>query len=201
MTQLQIQQTQTERTNEMDTPLFEGELVRLAAVDPENLGEAFSRWSSDSEYWRLLASDPAFVYSPRQGKEWLEKMLKEDDPTLFMFSIYSLENGRLIGEVGLDGVQWNHGDTFIGIGLGEREFWGKGYGTDAMRVILRYAFNELNLHRVSLNVFEYNQRAIRSYEKAGFKIEGRARKFLYREGQRWDMIFMGILREEWEKQQ
>ena len=185
----------------MDTPLFQGELVRLTAVDPEKDSGAFSRWSGDSEYWRLLASDPAFMFSPQKSKEWLEKTLKEDEQNLFMFMIRRLEDDRLIGEVGLDGVQWNQGDTFIGIGLGERDFWGKGYGTDAMRVILRYAFNELNLHRVSLNVFEYNRRALRSYEKVGFKVEGRARKFLCREGKRWDLIFMGILREEWEKEQ
>jgi RimJ/RimL family protein N-acetyltransferase len=68
-----------------------------------------------------------------------------------------------------------------------------------MRIILRYAFTELNLHRVSLDTFEYNPRAIRSYEKAGFKIEGRVRQLLNREGRRWDVIYMGILREEWEK--
>jgi RimJ/RimL family protein N-acetyltransferase len=185
----------------VDTPLFQGELVRLTVVDPEKDAEAFSRWSRDSEYWRLLASDPAIMHSPQKSKEWLEKILKEEEQNLFMFMIRRLEDDRLIGEVGLDGVQWNHGDTFIGIGLGEREFWGKGYGTDAMRVILRYAFTELNLHRVSLNVLEYNTRALRSYEKVGFKVEGRAREFLSREGKRWDLIFMGILREEWEKQQ
>ncbi len=87
----------------------------------------------------------------------------------------------------------------MGIGLGERKYWSKGYGTDAMRIILRYAFTELNLHRVSLDTFEYNPRAIRSYEKAGFKIEGRVRQLLNREGRRWDVIYMGILREEWEK--
>ena len=68
-----------------------------------------------------------------------------------------------------------------------------------MNVILRFAFDELNLHRVSLNVFEYNQRAIRSYEKVGFVVEGREREFLRRTGQCWDMIFMCILREEWEQ--
>jgi RimJ/RimL family protein N-acetyltransferase len=67
-----------------------------------------------------------------------------------------------------------------------------------MRVMLRYAFRELNLHRVTLTVFEYNPRAIRSYEKAGFVVEGRLRNWLNREGRRWDMIHMGILREEWE---
>jgi RimJ/RimL family protein N-acetyltransferase len=81
--------------------------------------------------------------------------------------------------------------------MGARESWGKGYDTDAMRVILRFAFQELNLRRVSLDTFEYNPRAIRSYEKAGFVLEGRARGYLNREGKRWDLIFMGILQEEW----
>ena len=64
-------------------------------------------------------------------------------------------------------------------------------------LILRYAFLELNLQRVSLDVFDYNQRAIRSYEKAGFTLEGRQRGVLLREGKRWDLVYMGILREEW----
>jgi len=104
-----------------------------------------------------------------------------------------------LGLVGLDGILWNQGTAWVGIGIGEREYWGKGYGTDAMRTILHYGFDELNLHRVSLNVFEYNQRAIHSYEKAGFTIEGRMRQCLRREGQRWDLIFMGILREDWDR--
>jgi RimJ/RimL family protein N-acetyltransferase len=66
-----------------------------------------------------------------------------------------------------------------------------------MNVLLRFAFTEVNLKRVSLGVFEYNPRAIRSYEKAGFRLEGRLRSLLHREGRRWDNLFMGILREEW----
>ncbi len=89
----------------------------------------------------------------------------------------------------------------MGIGIGEREYWGNGYGTDAMRAILHFAFTELNLYRVSLNVFEYNPRAIRSYEKAGFVAEGRQRQVLNRDGRRWDVIYMGILHEEWERRQ
>ncbi|MCK4899416.1 MAG: GNAT family N-acetyltransferase, partial [Anaerolineales bacterium] len=78
--------------------------------------------------------------------------------------------------------------------------WGKGFGTDAVSVILRYAFHELNLHRVSLGVFEYNRRARRSYEKVGFSVEGRIRGDMLRQGRRWDVFIMGILREEWLKQ-
>ena len=85
------------------------------------------------------------------------------------FAIRTLDDDRIIGEIGLDGIRWTHGDCFVGIGLGEREFWGKGYGTDAMKIILRYAFTELNLRRVTLDVFEYNPRGVRSYEKVGFR--------------------------------
>jgi RimJ/RimL family protein N-acetyltransferase len=88
----------------------------------------------------------------------------------------------------------------VGIGIGEAEYRGKGYGTDAMQVILGFAFRELNLHRVSLSVFEYNPRAIRSYEKAGFRHEGRLRAEINRDGRRWDVLMMGILRTEWEAQ-
>jgi RimJ/RimL family protein N-acetyltransferase len=85
----------------------------------------------------------------------------------------------------------------VGLGIGETNYWSKGYGTDAMNVLLRFAFIEINLRRVTLTVFEYNPRAIRSYEKAGFRHEGRKRQLLHREGKRWDELYMGILREEW----
>jgi RimJ/RimL family protein N-acetyltransferase len=90
-----------------------------------------------------------------------------------------------------------HGDAFVGIGIGESDHWGKGFGSDAMRVLLRYGFLELGLHRVSLNVFSYNERAIRSYQKVGFVVEGISKNAILREGKRWDMIWMGILLDEW----
>lgn len=185
----------------MKNDLFQGRLVRLAAENAQPLAEAFSKWQRDSEFHRLLDSEVTRAPSVKNTKEWIEKDLEKENPELFLFAIHTLEGDRLIGFIGLDGAQWTHGDTFVFIALGEREFWGKGYGTDAMQIILRYAFTELNLHRVSLDVFEYNPRAIRSYEKAGFQYEGRNRRYLNREGKRWDMIFMGILKEKWLKGQ
>ncbi len=183
----------------MNTDLFVGELVRLTAEEPETLAKYNSEWIRDSEYTRLLDADRSFPFSLRQIKKWIEKDLEPDQMAFnFGFAIRTLSENRLIGGIGLDGVKWPHGEAFAGIGVGERELWGKGYGTDAMRVILRYAFTELNLERVSLDVFGYNPRAIRSYEKIGFKFEGRVRNMLNRDGQRWDEIFMGILKAEWE---
>jgi RimJ/RimL family protein N-acetyltransferase len=177
--------------------LLQGTLVHLTAVEPVMWAEMKTRWSGDSEYLRLLEADPAIQFSVKYETEWLQKEQEKDPPAFYMFAIRTLEDDQLIGFIGLEGDFYPNGDAFVGIGIGERECWGKGYGTDAMKIILRYAFQELNLRRVSLGTFEYNPRAIRSYEKAGFVHEGRLHKFLLREGRRWDLVFMGILREEW----
>jgi len=181
----------------MEQDLFRGELVRLVAEDTDSMVKAFSHWSRNSEFTRLAGSQPAIPHSARATRKWIEENAEPIKVDNYAFSIRTLADDRLLGDIGLDGVHWSHRESFVGIGIGDSEAWGKGYGTDAMRIILRYAFEELNLRRVSLNVFEYNPRAIRSYEKAGFKHEGRMRGYLNREGRRWDVIFMGILQEEW----
>lgn len=182
----------------MNTALLQGKLVRLVAANSETDAELLARWSRDAEYLRLLDSGLARLASLKQSKEDIQSWLEHEKPNDYAFAIRTLAEDRLIGMIDLDGICWSNGDTFVGIAIGERDCWGKGFGTDAMRVILRFAFMELNLHRVSLDVFEYNPRAIRSYEKAGFKVEGRVRQALNRDGRRWDVIYMGILREEWE---
>ena len=183
----------------MNTSLLQGERVRLVAPNSETDAELLARWSRDSEYMRLQSSWPARPWSQKQSKEAVREWMEHEKPDAIEFVIRTLAEERPIGAIELDGIRWPHGDAFVGVGIGERDCWGNGYGTDAMRVILRYAFAELNLHRVSLDVFEYNPRAIRSYEKAGFCVEGRERQALHRDGRRWDMIYMGILRQEWEE--
>jgi RimJ/RimL family protein N-acetyltransferase len=178
--------------------LLRGKLVRLSAVTPEELSKLFVGWTQDSEYWRLLANTPHFPWSQEGVRKFIEKDLEKDDPRNVFFAIHKLDDDRIIGEIGLDGISYTHGDAFVGIGIGEKEYWGRGCGTDAMNVMLRYAFTELNLHRVSLTVFEYNPRAVRSYEKCGFRVEGHSREVLQREGRRWDTIHMGVLCEEWQ---
>ncbi len=115
----------------------------------------------------------------------------------FEFRIRTLAEDQLIGYTGLE-VMWANQHAFVAIGIGEPEFWGKGYGLDAMQVILRYAFDELGLYRISLNVMSYNTRAIHLYEKIGFIHEGTQRECVYRDGQRWDLVYYGLLRHEWE---
>ena len=181
----------------MESTLLQGKYVRLMVDEPASIAEAMVRWHGDSEYLRLQDAEPANCFSVKQITEWIQKDQDKNPPAFYFFVIRTLESDQLVGFVGLDQDTFPNGDGFVGIGIGERDFWSKGYGTDAMEIILRYAFLELNLRRVSLDTFEYNPRAIRSYEKAGFVHEGKARKFLLRDGQRWDLLFMGILREEW----
>jgi RimJ/RimL family protein N-acetyltransferase len=182
----------------MGENIFTGKLVRLAAIEAEALAANLNQWAQDSHYLRLLDSEPARLFSAKNRQEWIEKQLEKDRGQLYWFTIRTLADDRPIGELDLFILTPNGSEAFVGIGIGEHDFWGKGYGTDAMQVALRYAFTELNLYRVTLNVFEYNERAIRSYQKCGFQVEGRQRQYLRRDGQRYDMLYMGILRGEWE---
>jgi RimJ/RimL family protein N-acetyltransferase len=177
--------------------IFRGRYVRLSAFDPEEMSKAWPRWFRNSEYVRLLNSSARPMQSPKAALKWMEEEAAEISPASYYFGIRTLEDDKLIGELGLDVVDWSGRDAFVGLGIGETEYWSKGYGTDVMNVLLRFAFTEINLRRVTLTVFEYNPRAVRSYEKAGFQHEGRKRLLLNREGKRWDELYMGILREEW----
>ncbi len=181
----------------MENDMLCGQLVRLTAENPEVMAGCFSRWNQDTEWIRLLDTDPPRLLSEKKWREMLEKDLEKASADELYFAIRALQEDTLIGLIGLFDLARHQGDTLVAIALGERNYWGKGYGTDAMRVMLRYAFNELNLRRVGLIVFEYNPRAMRSYEKVGFIPEGRIRETILRDGRRWDWLYMGILREEW----
>lgn len=181
--------------------LFRGELVHLTAEEPDVRAKQESRWARDTEFHRLADSDPAQLYSDKKIKEWIEKGVEDGfKPERYSFSIRALDNDKLIGFLGL-WLNLIHSEVWVGIGIGEREYWGKGYGTDAMKLCVQYAFMELGAQRVSLGLHEYNPRALRAYEKAGFQLEGRTRQDMMREGRRYDSLWMGILREEWMQMQ
>ncbi|MFN8385932.1 MAG: GNAT family protein [Anaerolineales bacterium] len=180
--------------------IYTGDLTHLIMLDAKEGAKAFARWDRDSEFRRYLDSGAAYLISSNKIEKEIEEDANENSPRFYPFGVRALTGDTMIGLVDLFVYNWTGRDAFVGIGFGEREYWGKGYGADAMNLILRYAFTELNLRRVTLNVFEYNPRAIRSYEKVGFRHEGRIRQALNKEGKRWDMLFMGILRGEWMEQ-
>jgi RimJ/RimL family protein N-acetyltransferase len=174
--------------------LFVGKLVRLSAPRPTD-HEIMAKWTNNAEFMRLIDDEPAL---PRNPEYWADADKGDKDRTdKFSFRIRTLTDDKLLGFVEL-GVAWSHHGAWMGVGIGEPEYLGRGYGTDAMTLCVNYAFRELGLYKISLGVFANNARAIRSYEKVGFSREGVARAMLYRDGQRYDMTYMGILRSEWE---
>jgi len=176
--------------------IFRGSLVRLSADPSEVLARAEVRWGRDSEYIRLADDSPNVMWSEKKRKEWVEKDMEKDPVQTYSFSIHTLADDVLIGGAGLHPV-WEHADGWLGIVIGERDYWNRGYGTDAMRLLVGYGFYELNLHRISLSLHSYNERARRVYEKIGFIYEGTRRGDMHRDGRRTDGIYMGILRREW----
>ena len=178
-----------------------GRLVRFTAEEPEAIAQSDIRWQRDSEFHRLLDSEPAQLTSEKKRKADLDEREKEDfTAERYAFSVRTLADDRYIGFLSLWVIPV-HCDAFVGLGIGDRDFWGKGYGTDMMEVALKYAFLELNLFRVSLGLHEYNPRALKSYQKAGFTLEGRTRQEMQRAGRRFDSLWMGILRDEWLQRQ
>ncbi len=177
--------------------LFRGELVRLTAEEPEVRAKQHASWQRDTEFHRLIDTAPADLFSEKHIRAWIEKSLEEGfKPERYFFSIRTLTDDQLVGFLNL----WYdliHREAWVGIGIGDRANWSKGYGTDAMKLCLRYAFMEMGAERVTLGLHEYNPRALRSYEKAGFTMEGFTREDTRREGKWTGGYWMGVLRDEW----
>jgi RimJ/RimL family protein N-acetyltransferase len=174
--------------------LFVGKLIRLAASTAED-AIAWTRWFSDGTFMRQMDTDYARLRSQREFERMLEN---GDGGNSTSFRIRTVDEDKLIGFIVLHSIEWNNGTALLSMGIGEPDYRARGYGSEALKLVLRYAFTELNLYRVGLNVISSNERAIHAYEKAGFVREGVTRGQVHRDGNRFDLIWMGILREEWE---
>jgi UDP-4-amino-4,6-dideoxy-N-acetyl-beta-L-altrosamine N-acetyltransferase len=170
-----------------------GEKVRLRRVEREDI-PTFVRWFNDPEVREFLVIDRPL--SMAEEERWFERQLEDQSAELFAIET---ADGVHIGNIGLHDVNWQHRHAELGIFIGEKEYWGKGYGSDAVRTALRFAFETMNLRRVSLRVYEDNARGIRVYEKCGFQHEGRAREAIFRQGRYYDELRMGILDREFER--
>ncbi|WP_374689719.1 GNAT family N-acetyltransferase [Promineifilum sp.] len=178
--------------------LLRGEQVRLTAVTAGDM-PAITRWWADPDFLRLYNTAPA---APRNEDQLSRRFdLSQTSPDVFLFAVRLLDEEEIVGLLEFDGVDWSNRTTFVSIGIGEARHRGQGYGRDAMAVGLRFAFHELNLHRVCLTVFGYNAAAIALYERLGFTREGVYREHIERDGRRYDMLLYGLLRREWEKTQ
>lgn len=176
--------------------LLRGSRVQLTALTQDDL-PTVAAWYQDAEFMRLLDAIPAHPKAVESLRTWLDEAQKASDG--YLFGIRLLNNDTLIGFIELDGILWTHGTAWFSIAIGAREYREQGYGTEAARLALAFAFQELNMHRVQATVFSYNRRSMAMFERLGFRREGTYREFLHRDGQRYDMLLYGILRREFER--
>ncbi len=174
-------------------PQIVGGLVALRRPQPSDLS-AVVRWYRDREIARLTRYQARPMSQPEVERFFQIRMLAAD---ALAYSIVELPDWRLIGFTTFSSLDGDNGSVMFHITIGERDAWGRGMGTEATELMLGHAFERLGLHRVGLSVFSYNLRAIRAYEKAGFRIEGRQREAILRDGRYWDEIQMGVLAPEW----
>jgi len=187
---------------DIQTQLFEGQDIRFGPIDHEKDPEIESKWTHDSEFMRLMEVNPARPMSAAMIKKQYEKLEKqvEEKKNLYYFTIRAKADDRLIGKAAVQWIEWTNGNGFLELGIGAAEERGKGYGTQALRLLLRFAFAELNLFRVSAIVPEYNEGAIALLKKFGFVQEVCRRQSLERDGRRWDLLVFGLLNDEWRNQ-
>ena len=173
---------------------LQGSLVVLRRHVPANL-TAFHRWYADPEIARLARYQP----TPMRPEE-IERFFaaRVVGPDALAMAVHERATGRLIGTCAFSQLDGENGSSLYHITIGEPDAWGQGFGTEATQLMLDHAFGTLNLHRIALYVFEFNERAIRAYRRAGFTIEGRSRESILRDGRWWDELAMSVLVTDWQ---
>ena len=170
-----------------------GPTVVLRRHAPANI-RAFERWYADPEVVRLTRYQDGPMRPDEIERFFVARALGADSLAM---AIHVAADDRLIGTCALSQLDSDNGSALFHITIGEKDTWGRGYGTEATQLMIDHAFGGLGLHRIGLTVFSFNERAIRSYRSCGFVVEGRAREAIWREGRWWDEISMSILDSDW----
>jgi RimJ/RimL family protein N-acetyltransferase len=173
--------------------MLNGDKVLLRAIEDTDL-PSLAGWANDLEVEVLGGGDPPTPQSVERVKaEHARRQKESPDDVNFAIEV----DGNLIGMVALFRTDTTARTSELGIVIGERPYWGKGYGQDAIRTVVEYGFRHRNLQRVWLTVTETNDRAVNAYKRCGFVEEGRLRQHVWNDGAHRDVICMGVLREEW----
>jgi [ribosomal protein S5]-alanine N-acetyltransferase len=169
---------------------LEGERIYLREVRTADVGDNYYRWMNTPEVTRYLESRfrPNSIEALREYVSALSR-----DPDNFFLAIVLKDGDRHVGNVKLGPVNWIHRHADLGILIGEKDFWGKGYATEAIRLASDYAFRVLNLHRLGAGCYERNQGSVRAFEKAGFEIEGVRRQHFFCDGEYTGHTLLGLL--------
>jgi len=177
--------------------MYEGEKVRLRSAELSDLDAIMENWNNLKlrEYLSL-----PMPFSREEEKDWIQSTWQDRKAgRAYQFAVEHKETKEFLGSAGLFAFDNIVKTCELGIAIHAEKNWGKGYGTDTMRVLLKFGFDYLNMNRIELRVFEFNERGIKTYEKVGFTQVGRKRQGHYKNGSYYDVILMDILKEEWVK--
>jgi RimJ/RimL family protein N-acetyltransferase len=175
---------------------MKGTKVRLREYRKEDIKLA-KDFMNNPEIRKFLYPGIPYLITLEDEEKWYESNTSLKDE--YSFAIETLTEKKYIGGCGVNKIDWKNSVAEVGVVIGNTEYLGKGYGTDAMRILIKFIFNQMNIHKIRLKVFSFNKRAIKSYEKCGFIVEGRMREEIFRDGKYHDNIVMGMLKEEYLK--
>jgi len=168
-----------------------GDRIYLSPISLEDI-DVFMNWVNDPEmaYFTMFHSR---IISLLNEKETVESLAKGGNT----FSIVTQEENKVIGNCSFFRINESDRTAEIGIIIGEKDYWGKGYGSDALRLLLKFGFENRNYNNICLHVYSFNERAIACYEKVGFKKQGICREALIRGNKKYDLVYMDILADEY----
>ena len=167
-----------------------GEKCYLSPISLED-AERYTEWVNDMEIGQVVLFSTA-IFDLEKERETLQKLMKES----VSFAIVEKDTNKAVGNCSLMGISDVHRHSQFGIFIGDKTYWNRCIGTEATNLTLDYGFNVLNLRNISLEVFSFNTRAIRCYEKVGFKQVGQRRQFIFMAGQYHDVMIFDLLAEE-----
>lgn len=173
--------------------MLKGDRVILRPLEREDLPR-MNELDNDLEFGLLGGIEPPVPRSMARLEKQFDEWMSDKNPSGVYFAIEA--DGEYIGGCSLHNIDRTSRTAELGIGIGERKYWGKGYGREIVCLLLDYGFRILNLHKIALRVKSTNERAIRSYRSAGFVEEGRLRRHLWSAGEYVDVVLMGVLRDE-----
>lgn len=174
--------------------MYVGQKVRLREYRKEDINMRLI-YINDTDTARSLTPEVPYPMTLQEEEKWFASINALGDT--YKFAIETLSDNQFIGGCSINEVDWKNSIATVGIFIGNKDYRGKGYGTDTMKVLMDFIFMQMNINKIRIIVYSYNEAAIKCYEKCGFKIEGILRREIYRDGKYFDKISMGILREEY----
>lgn len=170
--------------------MFYGEKVCLRAYTENDIPTA-TKFVNDRELKKLLVTTIPFPMTIWEEESWIKSQQSNNQGT-YNFAIEDIESNKYIGGCGIQNVNWLARVATVGIMIGDKDYWGKGYGTDAMKVLINFIFDDMNINKIRLGTFSFNERAIKSYQKCGFEVEGVLKDEIFKDGKYYDEIIMSI---------